>query len=340
MKQRALRWMAGSVALIALTWGACGKEKTDPAVSLAAEAKNLFAAEKYADAEAKYATIAVDYPTSPLAKDAAKQRDLCRAKELFLDARNLAREGRNDEAGQKLADAVRLAPDDVEVNYGVGWVYMQLAIDHLTRAASTGGQVQGDYVALAKAHAELAKGRFQRCLELNPKHWGGHRGMALYYIFNRQEDEALKALAEADKYSVKDEDKVAVARLRFQALAGEKKMEDAKKIVDEMLKNFPDRGDVYMSLAEYYLRAEPPNVAEATKALEVGVTKKFDDAGTKNQMYLMLSRLRLSQRDFDGALTAAESALAQDPFNPMFTDQYTLCYEAKITLGGANPPRP
>lgn len=330
--------IAALLTILTVGAGGCKKEKTDPAVGLNGEAKALFAAEKYAAAAEKYETITNEYPGSPLAKDAAKRKDLCDAKGLFAVAKTLARAGRNDEAGAKLGEALKLAPDDVEVNYGVGWVYMQLALDHLTRAASIGGPAQGDFVLLAKAHAELAKDRFQRCLELNPKHWAGHRGMALYYIFNRQEDEALKSLAEADKYSIKDEDKVAVARLRFQAYAGQKMMADAKQIVDGLLKNYPKRGDVYMTLAEYYLRLTPPDVAEATKALEVGVTKEFDDAGTKSQMYLTLSRLKLSQRDFDGALAAAESALAADPFNGALTDQYALCYEAKLAMSGA--PRP
>jgi predicted Zn-dependent protease len=145
-------------------------------------------------------------------------------------------------------------------------------------------------------------------------------------------------LAEAAKYSVKDEDKVAVARLRFQAYAGQKLMAEAKQIVDALLKDYPNRGDVYMTLAEYYLRLTPPDVAEAAKALEVGVTKEFDDDGIKGQMYLTLSRLRLSQRDVAGALAAAESALATDPFNGAFTDQYALCYEANLATTGA--PRP
>ena len=322
----------GIVVLLVLSATAC-RDKKDPAAELAAKAQALWEKESYEEAGAVYAKILEDYPASPAAKDALPKEKLCRAKALFLDARSLARAGRNDDAGAKLSEAILLAPDDVEINYGVGWVYMQLALENMTRAAMTTGPNQLDFAFLAKAHAELAKARFDRCVKLNPKHWGGHRGLGLYYMFNGDSAKALAALSEAEKYSVKPEDKVAVLRLRFQAYAGDRKLDEAKKVLDAMLKQYPDRGDVYMSLAEYHLRSDKPDVAEAIKALEVGVTKQFDDPGNRNQMYLMLSRLRLSNKDADGAMTAAEAALADDPFNEAVTDQYTVCYEAKIAMG-------
>jgi len=304
----------------------------DPGAALAAKAQGYYRLENYSDAAAAYDELLRQYPTSPAAEDAAARKKLCEAKALFVQARTLGRSGRYAEAGDVLAAAVPLAPDDVEVNYGVGWVYIQLAMDNAARAQLMGGAAAGDYLIRTRALAELGRARFERCKKLDAKHWGGYRGMALYYIFIQEYAKGLTELAEADKYSVRPEEKVAVARLRFQAYAGAGKMEDAKKVVDDLLKKYPDRGDVYLSLAEYYLRLPQPDVTEAAKALEVGLTKDFDDAGSKTQLYLTLSRLRLTAGDADGALAAVDAALEMDPFNGVLTDQYAVCYEIKARM--------
>ena len=61
----------------------------------------------------------------------------------------------------------------------------------------------------------------------------------------------------------------------------------------------------------------------------MGLTKEFKDVGTRNQMYVMLSRLRMRKGNYDGALAAIKSALATDPFNGMFTDEYAIAWGAK-----------
>lgn len=321
-----------ALALYVLPLTAC-REKKDPAAELAAKGKALWDKESYAEAAAVYKEIREEYPTSAAAKDAPAQEKLCRAKALFLEGRALARAGRGDEAAAKLTEAVVLAPDDVEINYGIGTIYMQIALDHLSRAARATGSSQLNYAFLSKAHAELAKARFDRCVKLNPKHWLGHRGLAIYYMFNGDPAKSLASLAEAEKYAVKPQDKVAVMQLRFQVYADDGKRDEAKKILDDMLTRYPEQGEVYTSLASYHLQSEKPDVAEAIKALEVGVGKEFEDPANRNKMYLMLAQLRLSTKDVEGATAAVEAVLATDPFNEAATTNYTLCYEARIALG-------
>jgi len=315
--------------------------RADPARLLAARADRFYGEERYDDAAAVYEQVVTDYPSSPLAVEAGEKKKLSEAKSLFAEARMLARAGRYYEAGDLLSKATTLAPDDVEVNYGVGWIYFQLAVDNLASAQlSGGGRLTGDYLLLTKTYAELARQRFERCVALDAKHWAGYRGLALYHIFSQEYDEGLKDLATADKYSTKPEDKVAVGRMRVQAYIGKKDYAQAKATLDALLEKYPDRGDVYYSLAEYYLRQEKPDVAEAKKALEVGVGKTFDDPGTKNQLYGMLSRLRRDAKDYDGAVSAAADGLAGDPFNDSLVKQYTLAYGSKLMSEPSPAPKP
>jgi tetratricopeptide (TPR) repeat protein len=320
-------WAAGALALAAFGFSGCG-EKKDPGEELKARAEALFAKEEYGEASRAYDRLFVDYPAWAANAEVAKRRDLAQAKALFAEARTAARANRFDEAGEALTEALALAPDDAEINYGVGWVYIQRALEYQGQARLTRGGTQADFGLLADAHAELARERFERSVALDGKHWAGYRGMAVYHLYKGENEEALKALAEADKYSKKPDDKITVGRLRFRAYAAASKLEEGKKTLDALLQEYPDYGEAYFALGEYYLLLPEPDYKEAAQAFEVGVSKKFEDPGTRGQMYAMLSRLRMQERDFDGAVAATKAALADDPFNEMFTDEYAVAWGA------------
>jgi tetratricopeptide (TPR) repeat protein len=314
------------LAFIAAT--GCEK-KEDPAANLNARAQGLYAEGDYDEAVRLYDELLVDYPAWAAENDVATARDHARAKVLFAAARKEARSGRYEEAGENLSEALVLAPDDAEVNYGVGWVYMELALQYQTKARMASGRSRADYALLGDAHVDLARARFERSIELDPKHWAGYRGMAVYHMYRGENEKALKALAEAEKYSVKAEDKIAVARLKVRTCAAEKEFDKAKATLDELVEKYPESGEAYFALGEYYLIIDKADAAEAAKAFETGLAKKFEDEGTRNQMYVMLSRVRLSEGDYDAALAATEAALATDPFNSVFTDEYALAWGAK-----------
>lgn len=317
-----------ALSLVALSLTSCG-EKEDAGKQLKARAEDLVAEEKYEEATRVYDKLFLDYPEWAADEAVAGRRKLAHARALFEEARAAARANRFDEAGEALTEALALAPEDAEINYGVGWVYIQRALEYQAQARVTRGGAQGDYGLLADAHAELARERFERSTELNAKHWAGYRGMAVYYLYKGDSEEALKSLGEADKYSKKPEEKITVGRLRFRAYAGEKKFDEGKKVLDGLIEKYPDYGEAYFALGEYYLLLPEPNFDEAAKAFEVGVTKKFEDTSTKGQMYVMLARLRIRDRKYDDALAAAKAALADDPFNDMFTEEFAVAWGAK-----------
>lgn len=308
------------------------KDKEVDARTLAERAGTLYREERYTEAADIYEKLQLDYPTSFYAKDAAAREIQCEAKALFGEARLLARSGRYGDAGDVLVKALALAPDDAEINYGVGWIYTQLALDTLAQAPYARGRM-GEVVLMTKVYLELARSRFERCVQLDPKYSGGYRGLALYYIINEDYDAALAHLAASEKYARRPEDKVATGRMRVQVYLGQKKYDEAKAVLDALLTKFADRGDVYYSLAEYYLRKEKADPAEAKKALEVGLTKRFEDAGTRNQLITLLARLRLDAKDYDGALAVAADGLAADPFNEALLHQYMLTYGTRAMAG-------
>lgn len=329
MAKYALRLAAAAaVAFSIITMAGCGK-KEDPGAELNARAKVLYADGDYDGAVRLYDVLLVEYPAWAADNKVAEARKQARAKALFYVARKAARSGRYDEAGDALDEALALAPDDAEVNYGVGWVYVEKAVQYQTKAQMTRGSSRVDYVLLADAHADLARERFERSIELGPEHWAGYRGMAVYYMYNGENDKALESLAKAEKYSRKAEDKIAVGRLRIRAYVAQKDFDKAKETLDALVEKYPDNGEAYFALGEYYLLGEKPDPEEAMKAFEVGLTKNFEDEGTRNQMYVMLSRFRMTKGDYDGAVAAVKSALATDPFNSLFTDEYAVAWGAK-----------
>jgi tetratricopeptide (TPR) repeat protein len=315
-------------ALAALTFAGCGKKEV-PGEQLKARADGLFAHGEYEKAARVYDALFVDYPEWAADAKTGEARDLAQAKALFAKARAAARANRFDEAGDILTEALSLAPNDAEINYGIGWIYIQTALEYQAKAQVTRGGAQADYGLLADAHAELARERFERSIELDGRHWAGYRGMAVYHLYKGENDEALASLADADKYSKTAEDKITVGRLRFRAYVAESKPEEGKKALDVLIEKYPEQGEAYFALGEYYLLLPKPDTAEAAKAFEVGVTKKFEDPGTRGQMYVMLSRLRIREGDYDGAWAAAKAALADDPFNGMFMDEYAVAWGAK-----------
>jgi tetratricopeptide (TPR) repeat protein len=316
------------VAGLALFAAACGPEK-DPGAELKARADELFAAENYEAAARLYQRILDDYPEWAEENGVAEAHKKAEAKSYFTAARKYARSGRQDLASDALDKAYELLPGDVEVVYGVGWVYIEKALEYRNKAAMTSGAGRADYGLLAEAHAELAREKFEKCVELDATHWGGHRGLAVYYLFGGENDKALEALAEAEKCSKKDDDKINVARLRFRAYAAKNDFDEGKKVLDELIEEYPNRGEVYFALGEYYLLLEKPNIEEAKNAFETGVTKEFEDSGTRNQMYIMLSRLRMREGDYEGAASAVKAALDDDPFNEIFTDEYAVAWGTK-----------
>lgn len=317
-----------AVAFFMLVATDCG-EKADPGAELNARAQTLYADGDYDGAVCLYDRLLADHSAWAAENNVAEARKLAQAKTLFNAARKAARSGRYEEAGDALSEALALAPDDVEVNYGIGWVYVEMAVQYRTKAQMTRGASRVDYVLLADAHVDLARDRFERSIKLGPEHWAGYRGMAVYHIYRGENDEALETLDKADEYSEKAEDKIAVARLRIRAYVAKENNEKAKETLDALIEKYPTSGEAYFALGEYYLLADKPDLDEAVKAFEVGLTKEFKDVGTQNQMYVMLSRLRMRKGDYDGALAAIKSALATDPFNGMFTDEYAIAWGAK-----------
>ena len=329
---------AAAVVFLVATPSGCGK-KEDPGAALKGRAEALYADGKYDDAVRFYDKLLVDYPAYAADEEVRDARKRAEGKGLFEAARKLARSGRNQEAEGALREALALAPDDADVNYGVGWVYIETALQYRARGQATKGPARGDYIALADASADLARERFERSVKLNPKHWAGYRGMAVYHLYRGDYGDAVEALADAEKYSKKPEDRIAVERLRVQVYVDQKKFAQAKEVIDRLVKKYPERGETYSALAEYYIGTyyasrRESDVDEAIKALEVGVTKKFEDRETRNGAYSLLSRLRLSKGNYDGALSAAKAALAADPFNEVFAEQYAAAWQKKKSAEG------
>jgi tetratricopeptide (TPR) repeat protein len=311
-----------------------GQKEAEAATALHERAEGLYADGAYEEATRLYEKLLSEYPEWSAEAKVAAARDRAQAKANFKAARKAARGGRQEEAGELLSEALALAPEDAEINYGVGWVYIEMALEYQAKARATSSAAKLDYAMLAESHAELARERFARSIKLNAEHWAGYRGLAIYHLYATEYDEALKNLTEAEKFSKTADEKMAVRRLRLQVYLGQEKNEEAKAVVDELVQEYAERGEAYSALAEYYIgqyyvTGDKANLDEAIAALEKGVTQKFEDEESRNRTYVMLSRLKLSRGDYNGAVSAAKSALEGDPFNERYTDEYTVAWGAK-----------
>jgi tetratricopeptide (TPR) repeat protein len=129
----------------------CGKkEDQDPAAALKARAEALYAEGKYDDAVRFYDKLLVDYPAYAADEDVREARKRAEAKDLFEAARKLNRSGRNEEAGEVLREALALAPDDADVNYGIGVFYIENARRYRAEGYAAGGRTGVDYIALTR----------------------------------------------------------------------------------------------------------------------------------------------------------------------------------------------
>jgi tetratricopeptide (TPR) repeat protein len=235
--------------------------------------------------------------------------------------KRLANSGLLYEAGVLLVELSAIAPYDVRSNYGIGWVYLKMSNIIAGEASSpTVGE------AMSAAYVELAKYRFERCVEIDENDSYGYKGMALYYYSTDDLDKALEEIDKAIENAPDDTEKISTRGFRAMILAQKEDFDASKAEIDKLAEDFPDRGEVYLSLAEYQFRRDMTDPEKPLETLNTGLEKEIEDEATKGRMLSLKAHLMAQTGDFDGAMDTLKAALEIDPFNQDYLDTFTLLY--------------
>jgi len=308
----------------------CGGE--DPAVGIYDRAKAAFDDGEYEVVVDLCDEIMLDYPESETLEDTKELRLDARRELLFEESKALANSGRFDEAGELLMELAKIAGDDVKANYGIGWIYLQMANAFASEMMSVHPAMRGELAMMSGAYIELAKYRFERCVEIDENDSYGHKGMALYYYSTDDQDKALEEIDKAIESAPDDTERISTRGLRATILAQKEDFEASKAEIDKLAEDFPDRGEVYLSLAEYHLRKDMTDFQKPLDAVNTGLEKEIEDEATKGRMLSLKAQLMAQTGDFDGAMEALKEALEIDPLNQSYIDTFALVYaQAEIS---------
>jgi tetratricopeptide (TPR) repeat protein len=313
-----------AIMLAAVFLAGCGGE--DPSTVLYDRAKAAFDNKEYEAAITLCDEIILNHPDSEILED-AKELKLNGKRELLFDkSKEMANAGRFDEAGELLVELAAISKDDVKSNYGIGWIYLQMANAFAAEAMSVHPAMRGELALMSGAYIELAKYRFERCVEIDENDVYGHKGMALYYYSTNDQDKALEEIDKAIENAPDDTEKISTRGLRATILAQKEDFDASKAEIDKLAEDFPDRGEVYLSLAEYHLRKDMTDFEKPLDAVNTGLEKEIEDEATKGRMLSLKAQLMTQTGDFEGAMEALKAALNIDPLNQSYLDTFTLVY--------------
>jgi tetratricopeptide (TPR) repeat protein len=280
-------------------------------------------AEQYFTASEIFEEIEISYPDYKEMENLKKEKKECLVEGYFQEAKDYIKEQKVDKALENIEKLLELDPDNIEGNYSVGFLYFQMAYNYAVMM-QTPGVTSSDIGYLSAGVdtlMDLALMRFEKCLEIDDKHYAGHKGMGHYYTFQGDAEKAIEEMKLAVKYA-EDEERKAVCRDALaQVYLNIGEIESAKSTIKTNLEEYPDRGDTYLTYANILYA-----VGELDKAIEnsqKGLDLDFDIKYSNTQLYATLSLLYMKKKDYESAKNSIIKAIQSDPGNQDYIDQYS-----------------
>lgn len=314
-----------SIAIAAILLIGCGggeKELT----ALQDRAAKLYEEGDYDGASIVYEHIYLNFPDDEAADNAMEERKKCEAMSKLARAQEMANTGREDEVVQLLLDAEEVFPDDVSINYGIGWTYFKIAESVLEQMGQYPPYMQPQVMLRASAYLDLAKVRFEKCIETDEDDFHGYKGMTIFYVSEGNIDEAMANVDIAIEKADKDSDVIEMRSLKTQIYMQDGEMEKAKAEVDSLAEEYPENGEVYYIIAQYYISQDKPDNEKTMEALRSGVKKDFEDESVRGKMYALLSLLLDEEKEYTEARDMMLKALEIDPAHPEYLGTYPIVY--------------
>ncbi len=314
-----------SIVVAAILLIGCGggeKELT----ALQDRAAKLYEEGDYDGASIVYEHIYFTYPDNEAADVAMEERKKCEAMSKLARAQEMANTGREDEVVQLLLDAAKVFPDDVSINYGIGWTYFKMAEMVLDQMGQYPPYMQAQVMLRASAYLDLAKVRFEKCIETDEDDFHGYKGMTIFYVSDGDIEEAMANVDIAIEKADKDSDVIELRSLKTQIYMQDGEMEKAKAEVDSLAEEYPENGEVYYIIAQYYISQDKPDSEKTMEALRSGVKKDFEDESVKGKMYALLSLMLNEEKEYSEARDMMLKALEIDPAHPEYLGTYPIVY--------------
>ncbi|MCP4229589.1 MAG: hypothetical protein GY771_05525 [bacterium] len=289
-------------------------------------AAKLFEDGDYDGAAIVYEHIYLNYPDSEAADEAMDGRKKSIAMSKLEEAQDLANRGREEEVKRLLLDAAEVFPDDVSINYGIGWIYFKIAERVLDQAMQYPPYMQPQIMLQAGAYMDLAKVRFERCIELDEEDFHGYKGMTIFHVTDGDIEKAMENVDNAIEKAVKDSDVIEMRSLKTQIYIQDNEMDKAKEEVDSLAVEYPENGEVYYIIAQYYISQDEPDSDKAIEALRSGVKKDFDDESVRGKMYALISLMLDEKKEYTEARDMMLKALEIDPAHPEYLGTYPVIF--------------
>lgn len=311
--------------LIGVTLLGCGNNDKKTA-EMQSRAEGLFEDGKYEEAALVYENIYLNYPESEPGKSAIEERSKCLAMNNLKKAQELANTGRQDEVTSLLLEVAAVYPEDVAVNYGIGWTYFKMAEYVMDQAMQYPPAFQAQIMVKAGAYMDLAEVRFNKCVEIDKEDFHGYKGLTVFHFTQGENEEALENVNKAIECAEKDSDIIELRSLRMQIYMQDKETDKAKGEIDSLAEDYPDNGEIYYIIAQYYISKDKPDNDKAIETLKSGIKKDFEDVSVQAQMYALLSLLLNDKKEYSDARDMMLKALEIDPVNPDYLNTYPVVF--------------
>lgn len=310
------------LVLFVFSFSGCSKSDEEFAKEKFELALKYKTAEKYFRAAEVFEDIELLYPEYSEMENVKSEKKECLIKGNFEKAKSLIYQNKADKAIEYIQRTLELDPDDIESNYTVGFLYFQMAFNYIMMMQTPGMSYEemGYLSSQSDSLIELSKIWFDKCIEMNDKHYAGHKGLGHYYLVKGDGEKAVEEMKLAIKYAPDEERKAVCKDALAQIYMNGGNLEAALNTIEDTLEEYPKRGDTYLTYANIlYSRGK---IDKAIEEIQVGLDLRFDQPSTKHQLYATLSLLYSEKGDYESAKDAILNAIKLDIGNQEYLDQF------------------
>jgi tetratricopeptide (TPR) repeat protein len=174
---------------------------------------------------------------------------------------------------------------------------------------------------LAKGEVEQARQQFTEALQQRPDYIPARLALAQLQVVRREFDVGFKTATETLRY---DPNNVPARLLQSSALIGQKKLTEARTLVESMTKAYPASSDVWFQYGLIHL------TEKRFKEAEAGFQKSFDLNAANSRSLMGVIETYMAQGKGDQALARLQAESAKRPER---ADLYQLIGNNAVRLG-------
>ena len=231
--------------------------------------------------------------------------------------------GRFGDAGQALRRAVELQPENVDAHVKLADFYLSAYASNPKRFKNLltelrdigerllkrdpnsydGLRIEG-FLALAEGDSKTAEQKFRAANKMKPDEGGLVTTLAQVLFANKQPEEAEKLLKDL---VAKQKSAAAAYNILYFHYLGQKRFEDAEKLLLLKATNNPDVSDFQIQLAEHYIVFRKPDLVKKVLDGLTADVKRYPDGFEK------ASGFYIRARQYEAAISTLEQGIKAQP---------------------------